>query len=178
MTLIRAEGGGIVDPSVIPSNQEWPSNQMSNNFVPDVVNNEAVFILFHVNTDITVRRMSAFVNSASGNIDVGIYELDGTRLVSSGSTVLANGGQIFDIADTPLTAGRFYMSLVLSSVGGTRLWQWMNGDEGGSQSHPSQGVIGMKKQIAAFPLPANAVFEEPVVNDTGGLFVMSLLLEA
>jgi hypothetical protein len=50
--------------------------------------------------------------TASGNMDVGIYDYAGTRLVSSGSTAQSGTSafQDFDITDTLLGPGIFYLA--------------------------------------------------------------------
>ena len=54
-----------------------------------------------VESQITVFKMSIIIGAQAGNVDVGIYNEAGTRLVSAGSTVAGAAGiQIFDVTDT------------------------------------------------------------------------------
>lgn len=59
--------------------------------------------------------------TASGNVDIGIYAKDGTKIVSSGSTAQAGTSvdQLFNVTDTQLGRGLFYIGLTLSNTTGT-----------------------------------------------------------
>lgn len=59
--------------------------------------------------------------TASGNIDVGLYTLDGTKLVSSGSTAQAGTTQkqLFNVTDFVLGRGTYYMAVSLDNTTGT-----------------------------------------------------------
>ena len=94
----------------------------------------------------------ATVNAAN-NIDLGIYSEDGTRLVSSGSTAQgsANTLQEFDITDTLIGPGKFYLAQACDTTAAT-FWQF-----------PLNAVwhakaVGIKEQATAFALPASATF--------------------
>lgn len=56
-----------------------------------------------------------------GNVDVGIYSEDGRLLVSAGSTAQAGASvlQEFDVTDTIIGRGRFYLALATSSTTAT-----------------------------------------------------------
>src|SRR5690349_5631390 len=59
--------------------------------------NQATFHRIRVSKSITVSQMTIFVATASGNIDLGIYQSDGTtltRLASTGSTAVAGTNAI------------------------------------------------------------------------------------
>jgi hypothetical protein len=62
---------------------------------------------------VTVVEMAYFSGSTStGNIDIGIYNETGTRLVSSGSTAKAsNGYPTVGVTDTVIGPGLFYFAL-------------------------------------------------------------------
>lgn len=81
--------------------------------------NRAVFYPFMLPGPGTALKMFV-MNGATinGNVDVGIYDAAGNRLVSAGSTAQsgANALQVFDITDTELAAGvNYYMALASSS---------------------------------------------------------------
>ena len=115
--------------------------------------NRAIYIPFTLYGPETVRKMFCGNGGAvSGNVDVGIYNAAGTRLVSSGSTAQAsiNVLQVFDITDTTIGPGYYYMALALDNTTGTIL-----------NSNPAVFVMpvwGVKQEAAAFPLPATATF--------------------
>jgi hypothetical protein len=92
--------------------------------------------------------------TATGNLDVGIYDAHGTLLVSSGSTVQAGTTTIqsLDIADTPLGPGDFYMALAMDGTSGTT--RWVTWSVAMSQGY----VLGQVRKLTAFPLPATMAF--------------------
>ena len=122
-------------------------------------NNQAIYIPFELDMPMIVTQMFT-VNgaTASGNVDVGIYSADGTRLVSKGSTAQSgtNTIQAYDITDTYLDCGAFYMALALSSTVGT-LFRLSHG------AANDWLIWGGLQQASAFALPATATF---AVNTT------------
>jgi hypothetical protein len=129
--------------------------------------NRALYIPFELDRPMRVTQMYAMNGSAAGgNMDVGIYTADGTRLVSNGSvaqtgtTVL----QIFNITDTYLDCGAFWMALALSSVAGT-MYRLTHG------AANDWLVWGGLQQDTAFPLPATAAL---AVNTTAYLPLFGL----
>lgn len=67
--------------------------------------------------------------TASGNVDVGIYLPDGTKVVSKGSTAQSgtSGWQLFDLTDTVLQPYTLYYAwCCLSSATGT-VFRWAGG---------------------------------------------------
>jgi hypothetical protein len=116
--------------------------------------NRAVFVPFRVSRPIYVVNMFVFNGLVvSGNLDIGIYTSDGTRLVSIGSTAQAGTSaiQTLDITDTLLGPGLFYMALVFNNTT-ARVFQ--------QTVVPSGIVCGMAIMNAAFPLPATATFSQ------------------
>lgn len=131
--------------------------------------NAALFIPFVVYQPLLVTTMFV-INGAtvSGNVDVGIYDEVGNRLVSKGSTAQAgvSASQAFDIADTTLEPGCYYTAFVIDNNTGLvrrytpgAIQPWV----------PSMGVL---TQASAFPLPATAAFASTLgtnVPDVGVL---------
>lgn len=121
----------------------------------------AFYIPFWVaNTYVAVKMATHNGSVVSGNVDVGIYDSGGTRLVSSGSTAQAgtNVLQEYDIADTTLVAGQYYLALALDNITGqvfrnalSTLPQWLQ-------------AAGVFQQATAFALPATATFAEMTTN--------------
>lgn len=56
--------------------------------------------------------------AVSGNVDIGIYDESGTRLVSSGSVAQTGTSviQIFDITDTLLGVGLFFLAMAVDNT--------------------------------------------------------------
>jgi hypothetical protein len=88
-------------------------------------------------------------NAAGGvNADFGIYDFKGNRIVSSGSTAQTANVTIFELADTTLAPGYYFMGYAAPS-----------GDHFAA-SHPIVLLhqIGMREMASALPLPATATF--------------------
>lgn len=78
--------------------------------------NRAVYLPVVCEEPVTVTDMAVTVVTQAGNLDVGIYDWLGNRLVSSGSTgVAAAGVQVIGIADTLLSPGWYYLALCCDS---------------------------------------------------------------
>ena len=116
--------------------------------------NRAFFYPFWLAHAITVLKMFVFNGAtAAGNIDVGIYTEDGRKLVSSGSTAQAGTSalQEFDITDTLLTPGRYYLAIAKDDTTGTVFLF----NSPGTRFVQGAGVL---MQETAFALPATATF--------------------
>lgn len=113
--------------------------------------NDALFVPFISRQSILVTRLFCINGAtASGNVDVGIYSETGTRIVSSGSTAQSGTSvaQFFNVTDTPLGPGRYYMAVAMDTIGGTLF-----------RANSTVVVLqmaGVAKQATAFPLPATA----------------------
>lgn len=118
--------------------------------------NLAIYTPFYLRGPILVTKLYALNGAtASNNIDLGIYDEYGTRIVSTGSTARsgANVVQSIDITDTLIGPGRFYMALAQNGTTGT--FAAINATTPG----PARAKIcGIYQQTTAFPLPANATF--------------------
>jgi hypothetical protein len=86
----------------------------------------------------------------SGNVDVGIYDEFGTRLVSIGGVAQAgaNSLQVHNVTDTVLAPGVYYKALVLDNVTGQL--------QRTSTTALMMRMCGMKEMASAYPLPATA----------------------
>lgn len=85
--------------------------------------NVVIYIPFWVPTPATAMKMVMPTGSAAaGNVDLGIYGTDGTLLVSTGTTALTvvTNTQEFNITDTTLTRGLYYMAIVSDTSGVTQ----------------------------------------------------------
>jgi hypothetical protein len=91
--------------------------------------------------------------SSSGNIDIGIYGVDGTRLVSKGSTAMAgtNTLQIFDVTDTYLAPGDYFLAIALDN---NTAIVWASALVAGMA--PFLGIY--IETLSDLPLPATATF--------------------
>ena len=97
--------------------------------------------------------------TATGNVDCGIYDEAGNRLISTGSTAQSgtNAVQSVDITDTTIPAGTVYLAIAHSSTSGT-FWGCASGVD------PAGYVSGGYVQTSALPLPATATFASSVTG--------------
>lgn len=115
--------------------------------------NKAIYIPFQVSEIFIVDNMYTINGgTVSGNIDVGIYEHGGTRLVSSGSTAQAGASSIqeFNVTNTTLNPGLYYFAVAVSNTTAT-LEMWT----------PTAAIsrsLGVMEETSAFPLPSTATF--------------------
>lgn len=113
--------------------------------------NKAIFVPFVVHQPFTVVKAFIEIGAASGNIDVGVYDDQKNLLVSDGGHAQAgaNAIQTFDLTDTTLQPGVYYMAVAADNTTGTvfrfaftnNLWA---------------GAAGVLMQTSAYPLPATA----------------------
>lgn len=111
--------------------------------------NRAYLIPFHLEEPITITKLfCANGATASGNVDVGIYSSDFTKIISSGSTAQAgtNDLQVFDVTDTTIGPGDFYLAVALDNGTGTVFTQNLTVAIGRRS--------GLLQMASAFPLPA------------------------
>lgn len=118
--------------------------------------NETVIIPVVVTQPITITKLWVFNGAAvSGNIDIGIYSdaAAPVLVVAAGSTVQAGTSivQEFNIADTALAPGRYYIAVVLDNTTGTTIR--VAAPAIGTQAENFQ-YAGLAQMAAAFPLPA------------------------
>lgn len=116
--------------------------------------NLAIYVPFTVDEAITLLRLFWLNGTAvSGNVDIGVYDDTLTRLVSAGSTAQASTSvlQFANVADTALTAGRYYLGLALDNTTG-RIGRLTSG----LITAEVLRAVGQFQQGTAFVLPATA----------------------
>lgn len=115
--------------------------------------NRALFIPFSIDEQVTAYSLGLQTNTFSANLDMGIYDLYGTQLVHTGTQVGVGGYNNFNIADTILQPGYYYMAAVSDSVSGSII-----------RFNPSAQFLrsfGVREMATAFPLPSTATFANP-----------------
>ncbi len=119
--------------------------------------NRALYLPVELSAPLTVQR-AFWINGATvaGNVDVGIYAANGTRLVSSGSTVMAGASAVQQVAitSTYLPPGRYWLAMASDSATATF-------NRGAVGSSLLLRVCGVQEQAAAFALPATSTFANP-----------------
>jgi hypothetical protein len=117
--------------------------------------NRAIYIPVPVTDTITIYQMAVRIQTQSGNLDVGIYDYNGNRLVSAGSTAMAAAGvQTFNVADTTLVPGWYHMAVNVSNTTAV-----LRGHTAGSGVITNRVGGGVQQQdVGATALPATATF--------------------
>jgi hypothetical protein len=133
--------GFMADPTV--ANAVYPSA------------NYAIFSPVVVPQTVTVYQMAWGNGVPSGNVDVGIYDIAGNRLVSSGSTAGAGSSttQAVDITDTVLNPGIYFFAIACDNTTAT-FWRvaW------NLELLRGSGVQGV---ASSFPLPSTVTYANP-----------------
>jgi len=76
--------------------------------------NRALYVPVRVPRACVVKELGfAAETTGTGNVDVGLYDAAGTRLVSTGSTakIVTQAIQAIDVTDTPIQRGLYYLGL-------------------------------------------------------------------
>jgi len=84
--------------------------------------NRILYQPFRLPTPITIAQLYCYNGTAvSGNVDIGIYMLDGSKIITTSSVAQAGTSalQLFDITDTLIGPGTFYMGITLDNTTGT-----------------------------------------------------------
>jgi len=119
--------------------------------------NMAFYVPFIISESFPLKRM--FVHNgatASGATDLGVFTNEGNRIVSANSSgnVLTQAGvsliQYYDVTDTVLTPGQYYMAISHSDIVGTVF-------RSAAPIHATR-QYGVFQQATAHPLPATATF--------------------
>lgn len=130
------------------------THRQSNNSGTFPAANTALFYPIRIARAVSVKTLFTF-NAAvvSGNIDVGIYDTEGNRLVSSGSAaqVGINTLQVTTLGSTLfIPRGLYFLAVAMDNTTGTLMFYGM--------TIPMIPGYGIRAQVAAFPLPATATY--------------------
>lgn len=120
---------GLYQPTFITNNEHYIANGgvFDDASTAWTTTNMGVYVPFTVNRKATVKKLYHFNGAvASGNLDVGIYGADAdglpaARKVSSGPTAQSgtSAWQEFDVTDTDLAPGLYYLAAVMDGTTGT-----------------------------------------------------------
>lgn len=116
--------------------------------------NRALFIPFTLSQPIAVAAMFTYNGgTASGNLDLGIYSEDGTRILSTGSTAMSGTStlQVISVTSTVIGPGRMYLAMAVDNT--TAIFRAANT---GYITAIAFKVAGMAQMASAFALPATA----------------------
>lgn len=95
------------------------AGQSANNATAWPAVNQAIYVPVVVPAPIKIFQMGLWVVvTATGNVDVGIYDNVGNKIVSSGSTAIGASAtiQVFNITDTVLNPGTYFLASWCSTI--------------------------------------------------------------
>jgi hypothetical protein len=124
----------------------------NSNNIPLNAANDAWYVPFRIHEPFTVRAAGWHNGStASGNVDIGIYSENGTRIWSSGSTAQSGTSVVQIVTPTAFTLppGRYFLAIAADGTTGT--FKVINQQE-------RARLAGTRTQTSAFPLPSSATF--------------------
>lgn len=112
----------------------------------------ALYMPITISAPLLAQQMAVDVSVQAGNLDLGIYTENGTRLVSAGSTAVgAAGVQAVNIADTWLAAGTYFVAMNCDS--GTASFVGYS-----IQMNQTRSSGIMEQAVGAVALPSPATF--------------------
>lgn len=125
--------------------------------------NRAFYLPWHVLVPTTVRRAWFLVGATGGtnNVDMGVYDAAGKRIVSSGGILVGTAStiQYLDITDTTLPPGAYYIGIAMN---GTTATHYANTTSAVARIR----LAGVLQQDTAYPLPATATMVAPTINQS------------
>ena len=143
-TFQAASGGGFTQKVVNVSFFGMTGNGSSGGCI---ANNDAFYMPIDVMGDMTITKIAFYIQTSSGNIDVGLYNSSGTKLVSSGSTSSPGTGvQTITVASTDISAGQHYLALAVDNT--TFKWGQTTGAD-------TMATHMMQRETSDFPLPSS-----------------------
>ena len=122
--------------------------------------NLALFVPVFVEEEVTTSSIAITNGSTvSGNFDLGIYQVDGTRVSSTGPTSHSGANQTQSVSlSVTLSPGRYFLAVVFDNT--TAIIEHY------TQAPAGYGLmLGVKSQTSAYPLPATATFSDPSLAD-------------
>ena len=109
--------------------------------------NDAYYMPIDVLGDMTVTKIGLYIQTSSGNIDVGLYDSTGSKLQSTGSMGSPGTGvQIIAISSTNITAGQHYLAIAADNT----TFKW-----GQSTGADTMATHMMQRETSDFPLPVS-----------------------
>lgn len=122
--------------------------------------NQARYAPVIVETPMLIKKMAIQVSvTAAGNIDVGIYNEKGTRLVNAGTTAIGGAGiQVLDVTDTWLDPGVYFLAMACSTITTATFMT------AAASSRQVAQATGMLQQATAIPLPSTMTGIAPSSN--------------
>jgi len=143
-TFQAASGGGFTQKVVNVSFFGMTGNGSSGGAI---ASNDGFYMPIDVLGDMTITKISFYIQTSSGNIDVGLYNSSGSKLVSSGSVSSPGTGvQTIAVGSTAITSGQHYLALAVDNT--TFKWGQTTGAD-------TMATRMMQRETSDFPLPSS-----------------------
>lgn len=123
--------------------------------------NRAIYFPFPVDSEIVTVLGGTIVtgiNAATHNVDIGIYDSIGTRLMSTGSTAMTNSNASAFLGDVVLQEGKYYLGIACDSAS-PQVLSYATTALGSNINCFT--AVDIHQEAGAFPLPAVAGFNPP-----------------
>jgi hypothetical protein len=133
--------------------------------------NLAIYVPLRVPARVLVRKLwYAGTTTATGSVDMGLYDAAGNAVVSATATAKAavNDEQVFDVTDTVIGPGLYYIALASDSGTDTFIRT--------ADAAPAATAMGVLTEASAYPLPATATWA--LAQATSYIPNMGVLIEA
>ncbi len=132
--------------------------------------NLAIYVPFYLTSPFTIQQLFWLNGAAvSGNVDMGVFDRRGTKLVSTGSTLQAGTTSMQSVTlGTPLTlgVGLFFLGMAVDNIAAA-IFGVPAGNIGFTVA------VGVYQQATAFPLPARATFATPTFDFVPSMAITS-----
>jgi len=102
-TIFVATGTGPPSYCYPTSSTTWPTADL------------AIYVPVLVKHRVVVRKLAMAIQVQAGNIDIGVYSASGVRQVSTGTQAASTGG-VYDVTDTTIGPGLFYLAGVADTT--------------------------------------------------------------
>lgn len=113
----------------------------------------AIYMGFQIHSIRTIYQLSWFNGSvASGNVDIGVYDVNLHLLTSAGGVAQSGTGviQIADVTNVTIAPGNYFLAMSMDNITGTI--------ERSAPTAITMESCGCAQQSSAYPLPSTATF--------------------
>lgn len=119
--FVWADGGYVFTPSILPTPPFIGVNQSPTTVAALAAANDAYLLSTYVPTMTTVTGIRMNIGTSAGNIDVGIYDANGNKVVSKGSTACPSGGSqtVSFASPTTLIPGQYWIAIAADGTSAT-----------------------------------------------------------
>ena len=131
--------------------------------------NRAIYVPLCVPSSVVVRKLWVGTGTITTNVDMALYDASGVAVISgTAGTVSSSTEAVFDVTDTTIGPGLYYIAVVSDSATDTILAI--------NAATPILTAMGVLTEASAYPLPATATFA--ISHTLAFVPIAGILLEA